>query len=579
MAFTLDKIAGNGSTKVIVTADKNDTDSKKSGHLLIKVGGVVKQSISLVQAAGVGYELYIQVDRKYVPWSGGEVKVTYWITFNDDMTEEVPEITGIKNKISSGVNTDSDGKHWFIDKLPEGFREVTYVATYKNLQERVSVIGKDKNELILQIDRSYINEENPTAKITYWLLVNGKDISLGNLSLGYDEQGTEIEKYLTFGNIIDDTTTGKHYQTVTLSKLLPDSSQLTFYLINLNSGQKSGKVVLNLLSKNSYVLESVDFLTIKPQWSSDEGNSFDPILNVIDSSIDVGVNGKTLDDYFIGNGGNGNNLEEVKKYISKIGNLSRSVEGSIGINWKAIEEKAKKLKKSKVQAYLYGNWMDSKGTGLIDLNITSYQGNSLNPSDSDYIPSGDTVVSGSLQKSVKCHAFGVANFTFTDLNGIKQNYSSLLSMKFDITNHVLILEILNKKTGRSIEPEVKLNGELLKFSGLGQVSKTIQVSANEPNRIYNYNWTDAKAVVDNSSTINNLPMKVTTLPRVDSDFIQVVDTITKPGTNEITGIRFKAKPNTSDFRPRFAKMLINFSFDLQSPKVVLLVLDIIQPKA
>lgn len=579
MAFTLDKIAGNGSTKVTVTADKNDTDSKKSGHLLIKVGGVVKQSISLVQAAGVGYELFIQVDRKYVPWSGGEVKVTYWITFNDAMTGEVPEISGIVNKISSGVNTDSDGKHWFIDKLPEGFREVTYVATYKNLQERVSVIGKDKNELILQIDRSYINEENPTAKITYWLLVNGKDISLGNLSLGYDENGTEIEKYLTFGNIIDDTTTGKHYQTVTLSKPLSDSSQLTFYLINLNSGQKSGKVVLNLLSKNSYVLESVDFLTIKPQWSSDEGNSFDPILNVIDSSIDVGVNGKTLDDYFIGNGGNGNNLEEVKKYISKTGNLSRSVEGSIGINWKAIEEKAKKLKKSKVQAYLYGNWMDSKGTGRIDLNITSYQGNNLNPSGSDYIPSGDTVVSGSLQKSVKCHAFGVANFTFTDLNDIKQNYSSLLSMKFDITNHVLILGILNKKTGRSIEPEVKLNGELLKFSGLGQVSKTIQVSDNEPNRIYNYNWTDAKAVVDNSSTINNLPMKVTTLPRVDSDFIQVVDTITKPGTNEITGIRFKAKPNTSDFRPRFAKMLINFSFDLQSPKVVLLVLDIIQPKA
>ena len=572
MAFSLDKIIGNGNGTVTITADPNDSNLKKNAHLLVKVGGVVKQSISLVQAAGVGYELFIQTDVTELPWAGGIVKVTYWITFNSTITNEVPVISGINQQIASG--RDPDGKHWFTDKLPQGFNQVTYTATYQSLQEEVTVIGKDQHELRLQIDRTYIDEENPTAKITYWVLVNGKDINEGNLALNCVEEGTEVENYCIFSPTAKEAS-GKLSQTVTLSRHLKTSMTLTFYLRDLNTGKTSNYVVLNLLNKHSSILTLVDFLTIKPVWSDTEGKSLDSIITVIDSSIKISTDGKTLDDYFIGNGGAGNMLSEVKRYIDKTGTLSKSDKGSLSVNLKNIKEACKK---NIVNIYLYSNWMYYKNLGNITLNINSYKGTNLSTNNGEYVPEGDTILSGSLQKTVNCHALGLPNFNLNDINYVKQNYSCVLKIRFDLTNLIAVIEVNNKKTGRSVVADVKLNGELLKFNGLGNLSKSIQVSPNDPSIVYTYTWSDGKEVIDNAGVVENKPIKVTRSPRVDSDFIEIVDILKNPGSEDIVGIRFKAKANPSDFRPRFARMSIDFTSNLQPQGVNSMILEIIQPK-
>lgn len=572
MAFSLDKIAGHGNSTVTITADPNDSNVKKNAHLLVKVGGVVKQSISLVQASGVGYELFIQTDVTHLPWTGGVVKVTYWVTLNSTITKEIADISGINQKIDSGI--DSEGKHWFTDKLPQGFNSVTYTATYKDLREEVTVIGRDQHELRLQIDRDYIDEENPTAKITFWVLSNGQDINEGNLALNFVEEGTEVERFCTFGPITKEPS-GKLSRTVTLSGSLKDSGVLTFYLRDLNTGKISNYVILNLLNKYSSVLTLVDFLTIKPLWSDTEGKSLDPMITVIDSSIKIGTEGKTLDDYFIGNGGAGNMLSEVKRYIDKTGTLSNPGKGSLSVNLKNIKEACKK---NLVNIYLYSNWINYKGTGNITLNINSYKGTNLTTNNGEYIPEGDTIMSGSLQKSVNCHALGLYNFNPNDINYVKQYYSCILKIRFDLTNLLAVIELHNKKSGRSVLAEVRLNGELLKFNGLGNLSKSIQVSPNEPNRVYTYTWSDGKEVIDNAGVIENKPIKVTRPPRVDSDFIEIVDILKNQGSEDIVGIRFKAKSNPSDFRPRFARMNIDFTSNLQSVGVNSMILEIIQPK-
>lgn len=573
MAFSLDKIAGHGNSTVTITADPNDSNVKKNAHLLVKVGGVVKQSISLVQAAGVGYELFIQTDVTHLPWAGGEIKVTYWVTLNSTITKEIAGISGINQKLDSGI--DSEGKHWFIDKVPPGFNSVTYTATYKDLREEITVIGKDKHELRLQIDRAYINEENPTAKITFWLLVNGTDISEGNMALNFVEEGTEVENFCIFGPRTKEPS-GKLSQTVTLSRPLKNSEVLTFYLRDLNNGKTSNQVILNLLNKYSSVLTLVDFLTIKPEWSYTDGKQLDSLITVIDSQIKIGTEGKTLNDYFIGNGGAGNMLSDVKKYIDKTGVLSKSNNGSLSVNLKNIKENVSK--KNTVNIHLYSNWMDYKGLGNITLNINSYKGTNLSTNNGEYIPEGDTILSGSLQNSVNCHALGLPNFNPNDINYVKQYYSCILKIKFDLTNHLAVIELPNKKSGRSVLAEVRLNGELLKFNGLGSISKSIQVSPNEPNRIYTYTWADGKEIIDNAGVIENKSIKVIRPPRVDSDFIEVVDILKNPGSEDIVGIRFKARTNPSDFRPRFAKMNIDFTSNLQPQGVNQMILEIIQPK-
>lgn len=573
MAFSLDKIAGRGSSTITITADPNDSNVKKNAHLLVKVGGVVKQSILLVQAAGVGYELFIQTDQNQLPWSGGIVKVTYWVTLNSTMTEEVPDISGITQKIDSGI--DSEGKHWFTDKLPSGFNNVTYTATYKDLLEKITVTGKDQNELRLQIDRVYINKENPTAKITYWVLTNGKDINEGNISLAFVEEGTEVESLCTFGQRTKEPS-GELSQTVTLSKPLKNSEVLTFYVRDLNTGKTSNHVILNLLNQTSSVMTLVDFLTIKPMWLNPDGNLLDSIITVVDSSIKIGTDGKTLDDYFIGSGGVGNGLPEVKEYINKTGDLSKSSRGCLSVNLKNIKEACKK---NSVNIHLYSNWMDKKGMGGINLKINSYKGTDLSTNGSDYIPEGDTIQSSSLNNRINCHALGLPNFNPRDINHIKRYYSCILKIKVDLINYLAVIEPQHEKSGRSVLANVKLNGELLNFNGFGQLSKSIQVSPNEPNRIYTYTWSDAKEIIDNAGVIQNKPIKVSRPPRVESNFIEMVELIQSPGSDYIDGIKFKVKSNPDNLRSRSGRINIDFISFLQTTNVNLMILEIIQPKA
>lgn len=548
MAFTLDTPSGKGSKTVKIYADSNTEGVQKTAQLLVQVNGVTKQVVQLVQKADSNYMVFIQTNVNQVGAVGGNVRVTYWVTLNGDMLEDLPKISGTNEVIDSG--TDRDGKHWLIDKLPVNFGSVEYTASFKSVSAKATVTQKPI-KVHLVVDDSYIPGEGGFTNLRYWY-EDGSEIGSSGLELIFNSEESDQGVQYTLGTPSTDST-GKIVRKITLpANTVNVIKTLKFYAKYSLVGTVSDTIELVLAGKDMTILPDFDFFVFNCEWSRDNGEDFDSATMVLGSHIPIDGD-KQLDDYFVGYGGNGNDVKAVQSLIRHVGDNTQSgVEGAL-INWKEICNRDLISQGiTKLQAKIYGNWYELKGDGYMKLIFKTYKGTGMEKNGYVFVPKEGTELVSESSYNIPCLAFSSQNASDIDMDitKVKDFYSLLSVIEYDVaTKYALIYPNLSN-SGRSIESYITVSDgseeKVIYFNGdgLGSLENEVDAFQLSPVRLSFLSSKEIVKTVGQDQNINVVEHDIKVLNHeVYSDQWLTVQTINTDLDGNITEIEYMCEDN------------------------------------
>lgn len=538
MAFILDKSTGKGTATVKITPDgPNSSGSAITSQLQIQVRGVTKAVVQLKQKAAQVYKVFVQTDVNSVGAGGGDIKVTYWVTLNGQVTEDEPHLDGTTNVINSG--TDAEGKHWIVDRVPANSGGVTYKATF-NDKEATASVTQSSLEVNLSINNPYVSGEGGSSIFSYWAVENGNIVG-DNLELVFEAESSDDVTY-TLGTATKDSF-GKVSQSITLpANTINEVKELKFHARHIPTGSVSDTVTVSLMGKDMTVLPDFDFFTFGYEWEESAGRDLDSATLVEGSGIQVA--GKELGEYFVGFGGNGNSQEGVENYLHWGGdNTSSGSEGAF-INWKSICDRDLISEGiTKLYAYIYGNWYGSKDSGNMTLVFQTYKGTGMVQDGYVFKPDENTELVSQERKLIYCKAFSSANAPGSKLENVKNYYSLLATIEYDVatSNAVLKPSSAANAGGRSVTAHVTFNGSVIDFGNSGAGNNTVNIAAQQSGTP-TLAFSNAVEVVDDNTGVHNNPMYCTeaTTP---SDWLH--PTFNKDSSGNIISVTFQADTNTT----------------------------------
>ena len=240
------------------------------------------------------------------------------------------------------------------------------------------------------------------------------------------------------------------------------------------NGKYSAEVSIRQVGKDATVLPDFNFFCFTYGWDADAGKDLDSMTIVEGTGIMIGD--RLLDDYPVGwNMGEGNTNAEVQKYIKRGPHNTQSGAEVAEINWKAICERDFISEGIyTIYAKVYGNWYNTKGTGMVTFNLSTYKGTGMVKDGYTFVPDDNTTLVTKQEKSVICYAQGRNNARPTEegLNA-KDCYSLLATIEYDVASKAAVLIINPNESGRdqgagdtepktmmalSDEPKVEIGG-------------------------------------------------------------------------------------------------------------------------
>ena len=455
MGFILEKTSGKGKQTVKVTPDsKNSAKEAVNKNLQVQVNGVTKAVVQLIQRARTAViKALCSSDSTSISGQGEEIKISYWATedrevVSDGITLEVLDTTTASYlEISSGTNP--DGTKYKIFKISENSGDSTKLfqvqATYPSDEGEVKseVLSLTQNiaslDIICVVSTALIPPTGGNAKITYYAK-SGNDIIT---------DGVELE--------ILPATSDEPQPTFSKSEgTNPITGNYVEFIIGANAINKtkyikarakyrdrySAEVSIRQVGKDATVLPDFNFFCFTYGWLEDAGRDLDSMTIIEGTGIQI--DGKLLDDYPVGwNMGSGNTNAEVQKYIRWGGDNTQSGAEGAEINWKAICERDFISQGIyTIYAKVYGNWFNTKGTGLVTFNLSTYKGTGMVKDGYTFVPDDNTVLVSKQEKSVVCYAQGRNNARPTEegLNA-KDCYSLLATLEYDVASKSALLVI------------------------------------------------------------------------------------------------------------------------------------------
>ena len=455
MGFILEKTSGKGKQTVKVTPDsKNSAKEAVNKNLQVQVNGVTKAVVQLIQRARTAViKALCSCDSTSISGQGEEIKISYWATedrevVSDGITIEVLDTTTASYlEISSGTNP--DGTKYKIFKISENSGDSTKLfqvqATYPLDEGEVKseVLSLTQNlaslDIICIASTALIPPTGGNAKITYYVK-SGNDIIT---------EGVELE--------ILPATSDEPQPTFSKSEgTNPITGNYVEFIIGANDINKnkyikarakyndrySVEVSIRQVGKDATVLPDFNFFCFTYSWLEDAGIDLDSMTIIEGTGIQI--DGKLLDDYPVGwNLGSGNTNTEVQKYIRWGGDNTQSGAEGAEINWKAICERDFISQGIyTIYAKVYGNWFDTKGTGLVTFNLSTYKGTGMVKDGYTFVPDDNTVLVSKQEKSVICYAQGRNNARPKEegLNA-KDCYSLLATLEYDVASKSALLVI------------------------------------------------------------------------------------------------------------------------------------------
>lgn len=538
MAFILDKSTGKGTATVKITPDgPNSSGSAITSQLQIQVRGVTKAVVQLKQKAAQVYKVFVQTDVNSVGAGGGDIKVTYWVTLNGQVTEDEPHLSGTTNVVNSG--TDAEGKHWVVDRVPANSGGVTYKATFDD-KEATASVTQSSLEVNLSINNPYVSGEGGSSIFSYWAVENGNIVG-DNLELVFEAESSDDVTY-TLGTATKDSF-GKVSQSITLpANTINEVKELKFHARHIPTGSVSDTVTVSLMGKDMTVLPDFDFFTFGYEWEEAAGRDLDSATLVEGSGIQIA--GKDLGEYFVGFGGNGNSQEGVEDYLHWGGDNTQSGSEGAFINWKSICDRDLISEGiTKLYAYIYGNWYGSKGSGNMTLVFQTYKGTGMIQEGYVFKPDENTELVSQERKIIYCKAFSSANAPGSKLENVKNYYSLLATIEYDVatSNAVLKPSSAANAGGRSVTAHVTFNGSVIDFGNAGSGTNVVNIAAQQSGTP-TLAFSNAVEVVDDNTGVHNNPMYCTEAS-TPSDWLH--PTFNKDSSGNIISVTFQADTNTT----------------------------------
>ena len=488
MGFILEKSSGKGKQTIKINPDsKNPNKVAVNKNLQVQVNGVTKAVVQLIQRARTAViKALCSCDSTSISGTGDEIKISYWATedreiVSDGITLSVLNTTTVQySEISSGTN--SDGTKYKIFKIEENSGDNDLVfqvqSTYPIDDGEVKSEVLSLNQGIAALDilciasTALIPPAGGNAKITYYAK-SGNDIITEGVELEILPATSDLPQPTFSQSEGTNPLTGNYVEFIIGANAILKTKYIRARA--KYQGKYSTEVSIRQVGKDVTVLPDFDFFCFTYSWTEDAGNDLDS-MTIIEGT-GIMIDGKLLDDYPVGwNMGSGNTNTEVQKYIKWGGDNTQSGAEGAEIDWKTLCERDFISEGIyTIYAKVYGNWYNTKGTGLVILNISTYKGTGMIKDGYTFVPDDNTTLVTQLEKSVLCYARGKHNARPIEegLNA-KDCYSLLATIEYDVASKSAAL-VINHNAGssgrdegagdtgpksRSIdEPKVEMEGE------------------------------------------------------------------------------------------------------------------------
>ena len=323
----------------------------------------------------------------------------------------------------------------------------------------------DKYTVIADANRTLIsgegdNNTDPTKMFYYLRTDSGKvipdDVTFEKVALSSDE--LEIQ-FTDNGTAKEDN---KNVKKITVKE--NDVNNDRYYRFKAkyskDGGVYSDVCELRQVGKEQIILPPFDYLTFTYSWTDDDGRDLDSATVIRNSGIPIGSY-STLDDYYVGFGGNGNR-DEVAKYLKHGGdNIQSGDEGAL-VNWKDILAVKDYVSEGITTLYLdiYANWFNWRKDGNMSITFNTYKGNDGMIQDGFvFKPTGDTVlVSTKTINNLNAYA-SHSNNALHPMNVMTKVYSKMATVEYDIRSKTALLIGNYTRSGRQLEYKGAFDGK------------------------------------------------------------------------------------------------------------------------
>lgn len=487
MGFELEKTSGKGKQTIEIKPDsKNPNKVAVNKSLQIQVNGVTKAVVQLIQRARAAViKALCSCDSTSISGAGDEIKISYWATEDREIVSDgitlrvLNTTTAVYSEISSGTNP--DGTKYKVFKIEENSGDANLLfqvqATYPTddgeVKSEVLSLTQGVNALDIYCIAStaLIPPTGGNAKITYYAK-SGNDIITDGVELEILPATSDAPQPTFSQSEGTNPLTGNYVEFIIGANPINKTKYIKARA--KYNGKYSAEVSIRQVGKDATVLPDFNFFCFTYGWDADAGKDLDSMTIVEGTGIMIGD--RLLDDYPVGwNMGEGNTNAEVQKYIKWGGdNIQSGAEGA-EINWKAICERDFISEGIyTIYAKVYGNWYNTKGTGMVTFNLSTYKGTGMVKDGYTFVPDDNTTLVTKQEKSVICYAQGRNNARPTEegLNA-KDCYSLLATIEYDVASKAAVLIINPNESGRdqgagdtepktmmalSDEPKVEIGG-------------------------------------------------------------------------------------------------------------------------
>lgn len=487
MGFELEKTSGKGKQTIEIKPDsKNPNKVAVNKSLHIQVNGVTKAVVQLIQRARAAViKALCSCDSTSISGAGDEIKISYWATEDREIVSDgitlsvLNTTTAVYSEISSGTNP--DGTKYKVFKIEENSGDANLIfqvqATYPTddgeVKSEVLSLTQGVNALDIYCIAStaLIPPTGGNAKITYYAK-SGNDIITDGVELEILPATSDAPQPTFSQSEGTNPLTGNYVEFIIGANPINKTKYIKARA--KYNGKYSAEVSIRQVGKDATVLPDFNFFCFTYGWDADAGKDLDSMTIVEGTGIMIGD--RLLDDYPVGwNMGEGNTNAEVQKYIKWGGDNTQSGAEGAEINWKAICERDFISEGIyTIYAKVYGNWYNTKGTGRVTFNLSTYKGTGMVKDGYTFVPDDNTTLVTKQEKSVICYAQGRNNARPTEegLNA-KDCYSLLATIEYDVASKAAVLIINPNESGRdqgagdtepktmmalSDEPKVEIGG-------------------------------------------------------------------------------------------------------------------------
>ena len=323
----------------------------------------------------------------------------------------------------------------------------------------------DKYTVIADANRTLIsgdgdNSTDPTKMFYYLKTDSGKvipdNVTFEKVALSSDE--LEIQ-FTDNGTAKEDN---KNVKKITVKE--NDVNKNRYYRFKAkyskDGGVYSDVCELRQVGKEQIILPPFDYLTFTYSWTGDDGKDLDSATFVRNSGIPIGSHA-TLDDYYVGYGGNGNR-DEVAKYLKHGGDNTRSGDEGALVNWKNVLATKDYVSEGITTLYLdiYANWYNWRKDGNMSITFNTYKGNDGMVKDGFvFKPTGDTVlVSTKTINNLNAYA-SHRNNALHPRNVMTKVYSKMATVEYDIRSKTALLIGNYTRSGRQLKYKGAFDGK------------------------------------------------------------------------------------------------------------------------